>query len=93
MGDSVYGSHFKTKASSLGVKSRAALEALDRQALHAYLLALEHPRTGEILEWTSELASRFGGLLQSAIWPCQNDADAYKKVSSFQHAYSGPTGT
>ncbi|SEI13456.1 RluA family pseudouridine synthase [Tardiphaga sp. OK245] len=55
MGDSVYGSHFKTKASSLGVKSRAALEALDRQALHAYLLALEHPRTGEILEWTSEL--------------------------------------
>jgi 23S rRNA pseudouridine1911/1915/1917 synthase len=55
MGDSVYGSHFKTKASSLGVKSRAALEALDRQALHAYLLALEHPRTGEILEWTSDL--------------------------------------
>jgi 23S rRNA pseudouridine1911/1915/1917 synthase len=55
MGDAVYGSHFKTKASSLGPKSKAALESLDRQALHAYLLALEHPRTGEILEWTSDL--------------------------------------
>lgn len=55
MGDGVYGPHFKTKASSLGPLSKAALEALDRQALHAYLLALEHPRTGEILEWTADL--------------------------------------
>lgn len=55
MGDGVYGPHFKTKASSLGPMSKAALEALDRQALHAYLLALEHPRSGEILEWTAEL--------------------------------------
>lgn len=55
MGDSVYGPHFKTKASHLGPQSRAALAALDRQALHAYLLALEHPRTGAILEWISDL--------------------------------------
>ena len=55
MGDAVYGPHFKTKASSLGPLSKAALEALDRQALHAYLLALEHPRSGEILEWTADL--------------------------------------
>ncbi|QUS41144.1 RluA family pseudouridine synthase [Tardiphaga alba] len=55
MGDGVYGPHFKTKATSLGPLSKAALEALDRQALHAYLLALEHPRTGEILEWTADL--------------------------------------
>ena len=55
MGDSVYGPHFKTKASRLGLASQAALTALDRQALHAYLLALEHPRTGEILEWISDL--------------------------------------
>ncbi len=46
MGDGVYGPHFKTKASRLGPQSQAALAALDRQALHAYLLALEHPRTG-----------------------------------------------
>ena len=51
MGDGVYGPHFKTKASRLGPQSQAALERLGRQALHAYLLALEHPKTGEILHW------------------------------------------
>jgi 23S rRNA pseudouridine1911/1915/1917 synthase len=56
MGDAVYGPHFKTKASHLGVRSQEALTALDRQALHAYLLALEHPKTGELLEWMSDLA-------------------------------------
>jgi 23S rRNA pseudouridine1911/1915/1917 synthase len=55
MGDGVYGPHFKTKASHLGPQSRAALAALDRQALHAYLLVLEHPKSGEILEWISDL--------------------------------------
>jgi 23S rRNA pseudouridine1911/1915/1917 synthase len=55
MGDSVYGPHFKTKASHLGPLSQGALIALGRQALHAYLLVLEHPRTGEILHWESPL--------------------------------------
>jgi 23S rRNA pseudouridine1911/1915/1917 synthase len=55
LGDAVYGPHFKTKASHLGPESQAALTALDRQALHAYLLALEHPKTGEILQWISDL--------------------------------------
>jgi len=55
LGDSVYGPHFKTKASHLGSQSRTALTALGRQALHAYLLALEHPQTGQILEWISDL--------------------------------------
>ena len=55
LGDGVYGPHFKTKASHLGPQTQAALTALDRQALHAYLLTLEHPQTGEILEWISDL--------------------------------------
>ena len=55
LGDAVYGPHFKTKASHLGSQSRTALNALGRQALHAYLLALEHPKTGEILHWESPL--------------------------------------
>src|ERR1700716_3374645 len=55
LGDSVYGPHFKTKASHLGTKSPKALTGLDRQALHAYLLALEHPKTGAILQWISDL--------------------------------------
>src|SRR3984893_4151314 len=57
LGDSVYGPHFKTKASHLGPQSQAALEALGRQALHAYLLVLEHPQNGAILEWISDLPS------------------------------------
>jgi 23S rRNA pseudouridine1911/1915/1917 synthase len=55
MGDGVYGPHFRTKASQLGPESQAALTALHRQALHAYLLVLEHPRTGEILHWEAPL--------------------------------------
>jgi len=55
LGDSVYGPHFKTKASHLGPRSQAALTALDRQALHAYLLVFEHPRSGELLRWESPL--------------------------------------
>ena len=66
LGDTVYGPHFKTKASHLGPQSRAALTALGRQALHAYLLALEHPKTGEILHWESALPEDLL-LLQNAL--------------------------
>jgi 23S rRNA pseudouridine1911/1915/1917 synthase len=55
MGDSVYGPHFKTKASQLGPDAQAALDTLGRQALHAYLLTIEHPRSGEILHWEAPL--------------------------------------
>src|SRR5229473_6036093 len=55
LGDAVYGPHFKTKASHLGPHSQAALAALGRQALHAYLLTLKHTKTGTILEWISDL--------------------------------------
>jgi len=55
LGDLVYGPHFKTKANQLRGHGRSALAALDRQALHAYLLVLEHPRTGDVLRWESPL--------------------------------------
>ncbi len=55
MGDAVYGPHFKTKASHLGPEGQKALADIARQALHAYLLVIEHPRTGEILRWESPL--------------------------------------
>src|SRR6516162_5900980 len=70
MGDSVYGPHFKTKASHLGTQGQAALKSLGRQALHAYLLALEHPKTGAILEWKSDLPEDLAALrdcLQAAL--------------------------
>src|SRR5215475_12770442 len=66
LGDSVYGPHFKTKASQLGPQSQAALAALDRQALHAYLLALEHPCSGDVLHWESPLPEELL-LLQKAL--------------------------
>jgi 23S rRNA pseudouridine1911/1915/1917 synthase len=70
MGDGVYGPHFKTKASQLGPESQTALAALDRQALHAYLLELEHPKTGELLRWEQPLPEDLL-LLQNALEAAQ----------------------
>jgi 23S rRNA pseudouridine1911/1915/1917 synthase len=55
LGDATYGTGFKTKMTRLGTEARAALEALGRQALHSYLLVIEHPETGDALEFRSEL--------------------------------------
>jgi 23S rRNA pseudouridine1911/1915/1917 synthase len=55
LGDSVYGPGFKTKAARLPPKAAETLAGLGRQALHAYLLAIEHPITGKVLEFQSEL--------------------------------------
>ena len=55
LGDETYGTGFKTKAGLLGAEARAALEALGRQALHAYRLGFEHPGSGELMEFQSEL--------------------------------------
>ncbi len=55
LGDATYGTGFKTKASLLPPKAREPLSTLGRQALHAYLLAIEHPETGKVLEFQSEL--------------------------------------
>ncbi len=52
MGDPTYSARFKTKASLL---SRTALDDLERQALHAYLLDIEHPATRDVLRFRSEL--------------------------------------
>lgn len=59
MGDETYATGFRTKATRLGPKARAALEGLGRQALHAYLLAIRHPETGENLAFQSELPGDF----------------------------------
>ncbi|HLN10600.1 MAG TPA: RluA family pseudouridine synthase [Xanthobacteraceae bacterium] len=69
MGDSTYGAGFKTKARLLAADPRAALAALDRQALHAHMLALEHPKTGRLLEFTSELPGDLGRLRHALAGP------------------------
>ena len=45
----------RTQVKSAVKRAREALASLARQALHAYLLAFEHPTTGQILEFRSEL--------------------------------------
>jgi 23S rRNA pseudouridine1911/1915/1917 synthase len=55
LGDQTYGSGFKTKANQLNTAAREAVEALGRQALHAYMLAIEHPLDSRHLEFRSEL--------------------------------------
>jgi 23S rRNA pseudouridine1911/1915/1917 synthase len=55
MGDAVYGPGFKTKAARLAPRARAALDTLRRQALHARLLTLKHPDTGEVMSWEAPL--------------------------------------
>jgi 23S rRNA pseudouridine1911/1915/1917 synthase len=65
LGDSVYGAGFRTKAALLDEDARAALKALDRQALHAHLMAVEHPVTRRFLEFRSELPVELARLRQS----------------------------
>ena len=55
IGDSVYGPGFRTKVARLSPKAAESVEALGRQALHAYLLAIEHPTSSQRLEFRSEL--------------------------------------
>jgi 23S rRNA pseudouridine1911/1915/1917 synthase len=55
MGDEVYGGGFRTKTALLPAETQAALDALGRQALHAHILTVKHPLTGEILTFRSEL--------------------------------------
>ena len=45
LGDDVYGAGFKSRAKRLEVAAAQALEALNRQALHAAELAFVHPET------------------------------------------------
>ena len=69
MGDTAYGTGFKTKSSRLGPEAQAALQGLGRQALHAYLLAIKHPLTGQILEFRSELPADLAKLRQALASP------------------------
>ncbi len=59
MGDRTYGPGFISKAQRLPEAARSALDALDRQALHAELLGFTHPVTGEHLHFRSEPPADF----------------------------------
>jgi 23S rRNA pseudouridine1911/1915/1917 synthase len=57
LGDAVYGTGFNTRIPKLGPEAQKALAALARQALHAELLAFEHPVSGKPMRFTSKLPS------------------------------------
>jgi 23S rRNA pseudouridine1911/1915/1917 synthase len=53
VGDPVYATGFKSKAAQLPDEARDAVTHLRRQALHAAVLAFDHPITGEALRFES----------------------------------------
>ncbi|MDH3741917.1 MAG: pseudouridine synthase, partial [Hyphomicrobiales bacterium] len=65
LGDAVYGSGFKASAGKLPHKAQSALTALDRQALHASVLGFEHPASGEIVVFSSDLPDDFRKLVDA----------------------------
>jgi 23S rRNA pseudouridine1911/1915/1917 synthase len=55
LGDATYGPGFRTKVALLSEPAREAFAALSRQALHAYLLVIEHPGSGREMVFRTEL--------------------------------------
>jgi 23S rRNA pseudouridine1911/1915/1917 synthase len=65
LGDPVYGRGFLTRAARLQPQAQAALQVLDRQALHAAELGFEHPTSGKSLEFQSALPEDLQGLVSA----------------------------
>jgi 23S rRNA pseudouridine1911/1915/1917 synthase len=55
LGDETYGAGFRTKAALLPQDARSALGTLGRQALHAHILSVKHPSSGEFMRFQLEL--------------------------------------
>ncbi len=65
LGDTVYGAGFKTKANLLPEVAKKAVNGFGRQALHAYMLQFEHPRTGEVMRFEVPLPDDLIGLIEA----------------------------
>jgi 23S rRNA pseudouridine1911/1915/1917 synthase len=63
MGDETYATGFRTRAARLSPDAREALAALGRQALHARLLGLAHPRTGETMVFETDMPADMARLV------------------------------
>ncbi|MDH3579535.1 MAG: RluA family pseudouridine synthase [Hyphomicrobiales bacterium] len=62
IGDATYGAGFRTKARLLRQPAQAAIESLNRQALHAHILGFAHPATGETIRFESPLPEEISNL-------------------------------
>src|SRR5712691_2944169 len=65
LGDTVYGAGFRTRAALLSTKAKRALDRLQRQALHAYLLGFVHPASGKKLRFEQNPPPDFAFLLSA----------------------------
>jgi 23S rRNA pseudouridine1911/1915/1917 synthase len=65
LGDKTYGSSQKTRKAKLEDEAQAALERLDRQALHAHHLGFEHPTSGEEMRFDAALPADMQTLLDA----------------------------
>ncbi|MCH8991052.1 MAG: hypothetical protein IIA44_04790, partial [Acidobacteria bacterium] len=67
VGDSAYGggsAHLRGIDPHRRLSGRALIAAIGRPALHAYKLSLDHPATGERLEWSVDPPEDFMRLLE-----------------------------
>ncbi|BCH55216.1 RluA family pseudouridine synthase [Agrobacterium vitis] len=65
IGDPEYGAAFKTKANLLPEAAKAIVNNFHRQALHAYLLAFEHPTTGEVMHFEAPIPDDMETIIQA----------------------------
>ncbi len=65
IGDSDYGAGFRTKSARLPEPARGLVAAFPRQALHAGLLAFEHPQSGKVMRFESPLPPDFEAVVDA----------------------------
>ena len=65
VGDLEYGSSYKTKANKLDEPLQSIVKGFTRQALHARLLAFEHPSTGELLRFEAPAPQDMAELIKA----------------------------
>ncbi len=65
IGDQDYAGGFKTKVNTLPEEVRGVVSRFPRQALHAFLLAFEHPRTGEVMEFEAPIPDDMAELIEA----------------------------
>ncbi|MCE2510204.1 MAG: RluA family pseudouridine synthase [Alphaproteobacteria bacterium] len=64
IGDPVYGGR-RPPPAGLAESAALALQAFNRQALHAHVIGFDHPRDGKRLDFKSPLPKDFAGLIKS----------------------------
>ncbi|RWX78922.1 RluA family pseudouridine synthase [Neorhizobium lilium] len=65
IGDPEYSGGFKTKANLLPEPAKSVVSRFPRQALHAFLLAFEHPRTGNVMQFEAQMPQDMAELIEA----------------------------